>query len=136
MKVTNVGNMAKLLLAEQFNDYGCAGRGHFDAFGETLGEPIDHADRAFQTWKECTKYASNNDPTKVRPYVYRIQSNSCKKSPGQAFCLCDRKLITTLLAHGNSGLANFPSYLCVTKRPSNGDGQINSIRVLNAMIHM
>ena len=81
--VTNIREMASNMLigtaftTEMANDYGCAGRGVFDAFESTIGKPIDAIDEAFLVWKHCIKCASNSDSTAVTPYVYDIANDSC-----------------------------------------------------------
>ena len=74
--------MADALLTGPFtpqmaHDYGCAGRGAFDAFSASLGAPIDDADVAFAKWKRCVQCASNNDPAAVEAYTYSIDDNTC-----------------------------------------------------------
>jgi hypothetical protein len=76
-------------------DYGCAGRGAFDAFSQTLGQAIDDVDHAFFAWKKCVQCASDGDKKAVGAYDYDITNDSCGPT-NRAFCECDRILINKL----------------------------------------
>ena len=76
-------------------DYGCAGRGAFDAFSQTIGHPVDEVDHAFFTWKKCIQCASGNDPSIIGAYDYNDTMDSCGPT-NRAFCECDRILINEL----------------------------------------
>lgn len=52
------------------SDYGCAGRGTFDAFSQTLGQAVDEVDQAFFAWKKCVQCASGGDKTAIGAYDY------------------------------------------------------------------
>ena len=60
-------------------DYGCAGRGTFDAFVTTAGKQLDEADHAFYAWKKCYQCATGGDPSLITDYVYDIENDSCGK---------------------------------------------------------
>ena len=86
--ITNVLEMATELLdgsgANGFQtadgiDYGCAGRGTYDAFSATEGQQVDATDKAFYTWKKCIQCATGNDSSSIKPYDYDKDSNSCGK---------------------------------------------------------
>ena len=75
--------MAKAVLSEEgankfrFEDginYGCAGRGSYDAFSTILGNPVDETDEAFRSWKNCVQCALGNDGS-IYPYYYDKESN-------------------------------------------------------------
>merc|ERR1711935_306140 len=60
---SNTIEMAEALMMDNFPpsmaiDYGCTGRGEFDAFSTTIGTPVDDVDRAFFAWKKCVQCAS------------------------------------------------------------------------------
>ena len=78
-KVTNIREMAEQVLsnAQSWVDYGCAGRGNFDAFSKTAGKQIDSADKAFYAWKKCYQCASGDDASKVAEYDYSVADDSC-----------------------------------------------------------
>lgn len=58
-------------------DYGCAGRGNFDAFAVTAGKQLDDADHAFYAWKKCYQCATGGDPNLVSDYDYDLETDSC-----------------------------------------------------------
>ena len=79
---SNTIEMAEALMTDAFSpsmavDYGCAGRGTFDAFTQTLGQAVDEVDHAFFAWKKCIQCASNNDKTTIGAYDYDIVNDSC-----------------------------------------------------------
>ena len=80
--VTNTRQMAQATMTKEFTppmavDYGCTGRGTFDAYGPTYGKPVNYLDVAFQKWKKCVKCASGEDETKIVPYYYDATIDSC-----------------------------------------------------------
>ena len=80
--VTNTRQMAQATMTKEFTppmavDYGCTGRGTFDAYGPTYGKPVNYLDVAFQKWKKCVKCASGEDETKIVPYYYDATFDSC-----------------------------------------------------------
>ena len=82
--VTNTLEMAEALLTGEFTlemgrDYGCAGRGLFDAFAHTIGSHVDDVDAAFFVWKKCVQCASGNDKSNVLAYSYDVKSDTCGK---------------------------------------------------------
>ena len=86
--ITNVFEMATEVLdgtgAHGFTtangiDYGCAGRGTYDAFATTQGKQVDETDKAFYIWKKCVQCATNNDSAAIKPYDYDKDNNSCGK---------------------------------------------------------
>jgi len=98
----NTIEMAEALMMDNFPpsmaiDYGCTGRGEFDAFSTTIGTPVDDVDRAFFAWKKCVQCASGGDKSAVGAYDYDADNDSCG-SENRAFCECDRTLINTLVA--------------------------------------
>ena len=85
--IMNIDMMAKAVLngkgANQFRfedgiNYGCAGRGSYDAFSVNLGKPTDETDEAFSSWKNCFECALGNN-TRIYPYNYDKESDSCGK---------------------------------------------------------
>ena len=58
-------------------DYGCAGRGYFDAFGQTAGRQMDWADRALYKWKKCVQCATSFDEGMIVPYRYHLAGDFC-----------------------------------------------------------
>ena len=79
---SNTIEMARALMTGDFPpsmaiDYGCAGRGEFDAFSTTIGTPIDAVDHAFFNWKKCVQCASGNDKAAIGPYNYDVANDSC-----------------------------------------------------------
>jgi hypothetical protein len=98
-------------------DYGCAGRGEFDAFSTTIGTPIDAVDHAFFNWKKCVQCASGSDKT-VGAYDYDVADDSCGPT-NRAFCECDRILINTLAT--SSPLSKpIPTSQCVANGGNGG----------------
>ena len=85
--ITNTEEMAKaVLIGEGFNqfrfedgiNYGCNGRGSYNASSTILGNPVNETDEAFRSWKNCLQCALGND-TGIYPYYYDKESNSCGK---------------------------------------------------------
>ena len=79
---TNTSEMADAVLTDDFKpvmaeNYGCAGRGFFDAFGPTIGSVTDDIDAAFLTWKKCVKCASAENEDNIVPYWYDVSNDSC-----------------------------------------------------------
>ena len=60
-------------------DYGCKGRGNYDAFSKPHGRPVDDVDRFFYKWKKCIQCATSNDPNQILSYDYRLAADSCGK---------------------------------------------------------
>ena len=58
-------------------NYGCAGRGTFDAFEATAGKQLDQADKAFYSWKKCYQCATGGDASLITAYDYDITTDSC-----------------------------------------------------------
>ena len=58
-------------------NYGCAGRGTFDAFEATAGKQLDQADKAFYAWKKCYQCATGGDASLITAYDYDIINDSC-----------------------------------------------------------
>ena len=82
--VTNILTMAEALLTGNFTpemgrDYGCAGRGLFDPFAQTIGKHVDAVDAAFFVWKKCVQCASDKDKSNVLAYSYDVESDTCGK---------------------------------------------------------
>jgi len=97
---SNTIEMAAALMTGDFPpsmaiDYGCAGRGEFDAFSITIGTPVDDVDHAFFAWKKCIQCASGSDKSAIGSYDYDVANDSCG-SANRALCECDRILINTL----------------------------------------
>lgn len=81
-KASNTIEMAEALMTGAFQpsdatDYGCAGRGTFDAFSPTIGQALDDNDHAFFAWKKCIQCASNGDQSKIGAYYYDINNDDC-----------------------------------------------------------
>ena len=79
---SNTIEMAEALMTDDFppsmaTDYGCTGRGEFDAFSTTIGTPVDDVDRAFFAWKKCVQCASGGDKSAVGAYDYDADNDSC-----------------------------------------------------------
>ena len=108
------GSGARGFTATDGADYGCAGRGTFNPFTETVGRHVDTADRAFYVWKKCVQCATGNDLANIEPYDYDQANDSCGRASkflkaflfktisanssdsSRAFCECDRALVNTL----------------------------------------
>lgn len=80
--ISNTVEMANELMTRSFKptmaiDYGCAGRGTFDAFSQTLGRADDDVDHAFFAWKKCVQCASDKDPSAIGAYDYDVANDSC-----------------------------------------------------------
>ena len=82
--ITDTQEMALALLKEtdftvgNATDYGCAGRGSFNAFSVTEGKQVDDVDKMFYAWKKCVQcaaedYGSNSIPK----YDYDLDKNHC-----------------------------------------------------------
>ena len=57
---TNIYQMAEnFKIGSEWADYGCNGRGNFDAFTKSEGKAVDQSDKAFQNWKRCVKCLSS-----------------------------------------------------------------------------
>ena len=85
--ITNIIEMATAVLdgsgANGFTtsdgeDYGCAGRGMYDPFAQTLGKQIDAQDKAFYSWKKCVQCAAG-DKSGIKAYDYDQDADSCGK---------------------------------------------------------
>jgi hypothetical protein len=79
---SNTLEMAAALMTGAFSpskavDYGCTGRGEFDAFAQSLGRPVDEVDHAFFEWKKCVQCASDGKKTAIGAYDYDITNDSC-----------------------------------------------------------
>merc|ERR1711935_865964 len=119
---TNTWQMANAVLTNDFKpimaeNYGCAGRGLFDAFGPTVGSVTDDIDAAFLTWKKCVKCASGENEDHIVPYLYDVHHDSCGGKPykdsKQDFCECDRALMKVLKnAQDDTGYSMYPSNQC------------------------
>jgi len=97
---SNTIEMAEALMTDDFppsmaTNYGCAGRGEFDAFSTTIGTPVDSVDHSFFAWKKCVQCASDGDKSAIGAYDYDVANDSCG-SANRAFCECDRILINKL----------------------------------------
>ena len=77
--------MANAVLTGDFTpdmarDYGCAGRGYFNAFKRAAGPHIDETDLQFDNWKKCVKCASGNSSNNAqRLYEYDPDTDTCVK---------------------------------------------------------
>lgn len=60
-------------------DYGCAGRGSFNAFSKTLGRQVDPVDKAFFIWKKCIQCATGEDEGMIQAYNFDLENDSCGK---------------------------------------------------------
>ena len=59
-------------------DYGCAGRGSFDAFSVTEGKQVDDVDKMFYTWKKCVQCAAHDSGSNLIPkYDYDAENDHC-----------------------------------------------------------
>ena len=78
----NTIEMAEALMTGDFSpsmaiDYGCTGRGEFDAFSTTIGTPVDHVDQDFFAWKKCIQCASGGDKSAIGAYTFDVANDSC-----------------------------------------------------------
>ena len=91
---TNIEQMARVLKisTENWENYGCQGRGKFDAFSESGGKAIDRPDRAFHQWRTCVKCLSNGatSMSELPAYNYSYENDDCN---GSSVCECDRSLL-------------------------------------------
>ena len=62
---------------DNITNYGCAGRGLFDAFSVTEGKQLDTADKAFYAWKKCYQCATGVHASLVTDYDYNLENDSC-----------------------------------------------------------
>lgn len=105
-KITNISQMAAAELdgsgkhgftATNGHNYGCAGRGKYEAFTGTLGSAVDANDHAFYTWKKCVQCATTNP---IPAYDYDADTNSCAATSTidgrRALCECDKALVQAL----------------------------------------
>ena len=115
--ITDVTEMAQARLTGRFKpsdakDYGCAGRGDFNVFSQTVGKAIDETDKAFYSWKKCTQCALSVDGVTpfttsrgIPSYQYDLDTDSCSESlstTGRQVCECDKKLINFLIDADNN----------------------------------
>ena len=82
--VTNTLEMADAVLTGDFKpsnarNYGCSGRGHFNAFEATIGAHVDKTDAAFFVWKKCIQCASGHDESAIAAYSYNVADDTCGK---------------------------------------------------------
>ena len=79
--VLDGGKKGKNFTPDDVTDYGCAGRGTFDAFSKTMGKSVDAADGHFYTWKKCIQCAAKSAATgqAIPEYDYRKDTNDCCK---------------------------------------------------------
>ena len=79
------GKKGKNFEPDDVVDYGCAGRGTFDAFSKTLGKQVDQADSLFYIWKKCIQCASSaatsthTSMDSIPEYDYKKDSDDCCK---------------------------------------------------------
>ena len=83
--------MAEVVLTGDFTpemarDYGCGGRGFFNAFNyqgrhdNFKGYYVDETDEKFYLWKKCIRCASGNSATTaMRLYEYDPDTDTCGK---------------------------------------------------------
>ena len=88
--------------AEHGLNYGCAGRGMYDAFEPTKGALLDDTDKAFQSWKKCIQCAVGFNKNGILPYDYDKQADSCGKISALRI---DQYLVTAILR--NISLARY-----------------------------
>ena len=79
-------------IVADFIDYGCAGRGNFDAFAKTLGRQVDSVDKLFYKWKKCIQCATGKDAGMVIDYKFNPNTKSCGESQD-----CLARFITILI---------------------------------------
>jgi len=120
-KITNIAQMAAKELdgsgkhgftASNGHNYGCAGRGKYEAFTGTLGSAVDDNDRAFYAWKKCVQCASSSP---VPAYDYDADSDSCAASASGAargVCECDKALVQALY-NSKADNSNYSASNCV-----------------------
>jgi hypothetical protein len=120
-KITNIAQMAAKELdgsgkngftASNGHNYGCAGRGKYEAFTGTLGSAVDDNDHAFYAWKKCVQCASSNP---VPAYDYDADNNSCAASANGAargVCECDKALVQALY-NSKPTNSNYSASKCV-----------------------
>ena len=58
-------------------NYGCAGRGHFNPFSRTIGKQVDEADRDIFKWKKCVQ--CGNGFQSVPEYKFWVNNSTCSK---------------------------------------------------------
>ena len=88
--LTKVVDMAQARLTGRFKpsmamNYGCAGRGYFDPFDQTIGKQVDETDKAFYSWKKCVQCALSSDGATplinpdggIPAYQYEQLTDSC-----------------------------------------------------------
>jgi hypothetical protein len=119
--ITNIRDMATAVLdgsgangftAADGKNYGCAGRGMYDAFATTVGAQVDANDKAFYTWKKCVQCASSKP---VPAYDYDKDADSCAKSSANSrgVCECDRALVNYLYDQSADN-SNYAANQCVS----------------------
>merc|ERR1711935_1164442 len=77
-------------IVADFIDYGCAGRGNFDAFSKTLGRQVDSVDKLFYKWKKCIQCATGKDAGMVIDYQFNPNTKSCATSTDESRPICDQ----------------------------------------------
>lgn len=124
--ITNIRDMAAAVLdgsgangftAADGNNYGCAGRGLYEAFATTVGAQVDDNDKAFYTWKKCVQCASSNP---VPAYNYEKNADSCANSSAESrgVCECDRALVN-FLYDKKADNSNYGANKCVAGGSAN-----------------
>jgi len=122
-KITNINTMANKVLngsgthgfsATNGHNYGCAGRGTYDAFTGTLGSAVDDNDRAFYVWKKCVQCATDNDATAISAYDFDDFNMSCANSSNasRGVCECDKALVVALY-NANPVNSNYTASQCI-----------------------
>jgi len=108
-------------IVADFIDYGCAGRGNFDAFAKTLGRQVDSVDKLFYKWKKCIQCATGKDAGMVIDYKFNPNTESCASSTDESrpICECDHQLVDALIndASFNAAYTNYDGSLCVKNSP-------------------
>jgi len=133
--ITNISEMSTAVLdgsgkngftANDGKNYGCAGRGNFNAFAQKAGVTIksDPADVAFNAWKHCIKCAGYKEG-KIPKYSYDKASNSCANSSAdsRAACECDKKLVKGALYNAKADNTGYNANNCVVGGGGPGNGE-------------
>jgi len=98
-----------------YENYGCAGIGNFDADAKTLGRPVDDVDKALNTRKHCIRCIKKDLGLGYQPYNYHENNNHCTDAAGttdRAFCECDLEFVETVMGLETPN-SNFDTSQCI-----------------------
>ena len=80
----------------KLENYGCAGKGHFETTSKNVGKPIDSIDKALSLRKQCIRCSNAT----YAVYRFDTQKSSCEnhlESNLRSFCECDLEFVEKIL---------------------------------------